>query len=147
MLKLTPKNYKNLLYYCAGIIDGEGSIYISKCKDKDKRFPVYQGLLVVRMTTPAPLKILKKMFGGTLKVYNWLGKRSKYKPYWHWCTYGERAAKIAEILLPLLTVKKKQAKLLLRFRKTVRPGSGHSYSLKERRIKEKFRLAMRKLNA
>jgi hypothetical protein len=145
---LTLRKSKSLLAYCAGIIDGEGCITISRCKDRSKRYPRYEAVLAVRMTTPAPMRILAALFGGKVKPYTWTKKHQKhYKRYWHWYRHATNAADTVAQLLPFLRVKHRQAKLLLRFRKAVSARKNKYYSLVERKKLERLRNRMRVYNA
>lgn len=111
------------LAYAAGIIDGEGSIYITR---SIRRFMTEAGLrerpaYVLRITvvhTDRPLvDWLAETFGGgarTLPV-----RDKKWKPQFVWVAGGGRAAQITGVLLPYMRVKVDQAELALEFQSRI----------------------------
>ena len=103
--------------YLAGIIDGEGSILIHKCRqqlnknrgngksspDKTPRFVVD---VKVSMTCRKVMYWLKDNFGGSLHKM----KREKhYKEIYSWQVRANQASKLLKIILPFLKTKQLQA--------------------------------------
>jgi hypothetical protein len=106
---------KTDLAYAAGLIDGEGSICIYPHKQRKARSILYEAVLSVGMCTKEAPKFLGSIFGGCLRVQ--IPKNRKYRPVYYWFMHGNRTAVIMEKLLPYLKTKKRQAKLLIAFKK------------------------------
>lgn len=104
----------NQLSYCAGIVDGEGSIYLGKSKSK-----IRPGLSI-SMNDKHSLELFKELFGGKIRIGNKRIKLdSKNNTYAraYIISFGSYS-KIKEILtylLPFLRVKKEQALTMLDF--------------------------------
>ena len=115
--------------YLAGIIDGEGCIYIKKStyrlrnpKYNDCINPSYSIRLQVKMNDERVLQILKNKFGGTLykekRIY--ISKLSiehnikTNRLMWVWQCGDRNATKALKKLLPFLIIKKEQAKNALK---------------------------------
>lgn len=104
----------NYISYCSGIMDGEGSIYLSKSRGK------FKPGLSISMNDIHGLEVFKTLFGGKIRI----GKKrikldSKNNAYAraYIISYGSYS-KIKEILshlLPFLRVKKEQAETMLDF--------------------------------
>ena len=105
------------LAYLAGIIDGEGSIYVAAVGPQRTR-SVYP-IVCVAMTD---LDLINWIAGilkaGTVKNHG-TAKRSKENPHWkkqyRTQLFGKRAQLICGRLLPFLRVKRRQAELVLTF--------------------------------
>ena len=89
--------------YLAGIVDGEGTIWLAKRSDR----PSLKPTIKVNMTERAVLDLLQKTFGGTVR----LRPRAKphYKDQWIWGVTNNMARKCIESLLPHLIVKRASA--------------------------------------
>ncbi len=101
---------KEVIGYVAGIIDGEGSILLSKqTKNAQFRCPIVS----VSSTTMAILEFLQAHYGGSIskaKTY-----QAHHKPSWSWKVSYNGAIKICTDVLPLLLEPEKvrRAKLLV----------------------------------
>ena len=97
--------------WAAGFFDGEGCVFIQAARNGKY---IHQGLLVVvTSTTPAPLRRLYELFGGSVsKPY--IG-RSGARPARRWLVTGRLALAALKSMLPYLTVKRLQAKIALRY--------------------------------
>ena len=83
--------------YTAGIIDGEGTITLTKTHSNNEfRYPV----LSVTSTTYSFLEYLKSHFGGTIvsnKVY-----KENHKQSWHWTLVGNKVLNLLPKILPYM---------------------------------------------
>jgi len=125
--KYIRKEYKiSEIAYLAGIIDGEGSIYIGNfsCHPKTK-VPYYQTNIQVTNTDKPLIDWLQYIFGGLVN------KRTKKqhasnsrKQAYMWTASGERLTHLCELLLPFLICKRKQAEIMLEIRATFEAKRG-----------------------
>lgn len=140
------------LVYAAGLIDGEGCFCLTKKTAKGKHYsPAYEGHLVVCMTNEPVINWLHRTFGGWKTTHR---KLKSGKQLYRWQALGAHAGCLSLLLSRFLKVKKKQAKLFFRFKRTM-----SSYKLKitgvktlrisakEIKRREMLRLEMRALNA
>lgn len=108
--------------YLAGMIDGEGSIYIQDRKEGNSTsyFPRFQ----ITNTNKEVMIWIKERFGGTI----YLKKRSHIKPHWkeqiEWFTNRESMDKILPLIAPHLIIKKRHAIIMQEFRSTFSGKSG-----------------------
>ena len=83
--------------YVAGLIDGEGTITLTKINSNKKfRYPV----LSLTSTTYSFLEYLKSNFGGTIcpnKVY-----KDNHRPSWHWKLIGNKTIDLLIHILPYM---------------------------------------------
>ena len=106
--------------YMAGILDGEGSLSIGNFsgnrKNGDRH---YQTNIAVCSTDIELIDWIHSTFGGyrgayTPKQMSKNGRKQVYK----WQCSSDRLLHICEITLPYLTIKKRQAEILIQMRKT-----------------------------
>jgi hypothetical protein len=101
-----------LFAYIAGIIDGEGTIRISKSKIKSNWNFTYNAMMSCGMVTKEIPVLLYSTLGGSYREERVVGKRS----IWRWNLNGRFQIYAAlTILKPYLIVKKRQAELALEF--------------------------------
>lgn len=117
----TRKNYAiQHLAYFAGIIDGEGCVYIgnhSCCpKTGDKYF---QTLLKISSTDSCLIDWLMEIFGGLRGEYTpkQMAKNCRSQVYFWQCT-GARLTHLCELILPFVIIKKKEIEIMLKMRST-----------------------------
>jgi|SRR5690606_1714061 len=120
-LQYRRKEYKDTeIAYLAGIIDGEGSIYIGNfsCNPKTK-LPYYQTNMQVTNTNKNLINWLKKIFGGLInkRTTKQHANNSRMQAY-TWTATGDRLTHLCELMLPYLQCKRKQAEIMLEMRKT-----------------------------
>jgi hypothetical protein len=96
-------NIQERLAYCAGVIDGEGSINISHTPPNS-----YELSLTVRMQS----KVVINNLGGLLTGSVSLAKDNKT---WKFNASSDKASKSLERVLPYLSNKKRQAELAIKF--------------------------------
>jgi hypothetical protein len=105
------------LAYAAGIIDGEGCIYITKSWHGSR----YRHLKIgveVSCTSLNLIEWLSIQFGGYLSF----GKRPNRKPYYRWGLSSACAAEFLQAIYPYLVIKREQAEVVFRFRSTLTRG-------------------------
>ena len=101
--------------YLAGIIDGEGSIYIGNFScNATTGAKYYQTNIEITNTDKNLVDWLLNTFGGLLLTYTakQTPKNSRRTVY-RWVATGERVTHLCEIMMPYLVAKRRQAILLL----------------------------------
>lgn len=130
------------LAYTAGVIDGEGSIYIVKSSKRGQ-----QKLHVeVHMTSYVITKWLQDIFGG---FHGFRGaQKPNHKDSYLWGVCDGKALKFLELVLPYLKLKSAQASLGIRFQNTKQLGVSRLRPLTEELCheREQMRLQMKELN-
>lgn len=106
--------------YLAGIIDGEGSIYIGNFSSNPKTgAPYFQTNIQVTNTEKRLIDWLFASFGGLIsKRTPRQTPKNSTKQAWTWTASGERVTHLCELILPYLTIKTRQAEIMLEMRKT-----------------------------
>ena len=95
----------HMLAWAAGIVDGEGCIFIKE--GRSLRMCVSVENTDVRM-----LDALKEMFGGSLNRRNGPSKRNR-RPIWAWEVSAIKAERCLKAIYPWLVCKKEQADIAL----------------------------------
>jgi len=138
------------LSYLAGIVDGEGTIRIGATNPSAKhpnRNIIYYASIGLGMTDKAVIELFVKKFGAKLRKECVPNRKMIYR----WGTCGNEAVpKIIKKLLPYLIVKKKQAKLVIKFcenRKTTGFRRNKKLPISELRRREELYWKVKKLNA
>lgn len=105
--------------YLAGIVDGEGSLYIGKFEGPTRRSPHYQTNLTVTNTSVELIDWLHVTFGGARSEYtpNQTPKNSRKKVY-RWAAWSDQLLHICEIIQPFCVIKKREVELMITIRKT-----------------------------
>jgi hypothetical protein len=102
--------------YIAGLIDGEGSIYVAAVGPNRER-SVYP-IVTVAMTHRGVIEWLAgRLAAGTVKLHNQtnLRRSPNAKPQYRTQVFGKRAKLLCEAILPYLRVKAEQARLVSEF--------------------------------
>ena len=102
--------------YIAGLIDGEGSIYVAAVGPKRDR-TVYPIVVVAMTHRPVVEWLAERLKSGKLQLHNYTNLR-KYpymKPQFRFQLFGKRAKMLCEVILPYLKVKSEQARLVTTF--------------------------------
>ena len=109
--------------YAAGLIDGEGCIFIGRTHHRrDNRIAHYLQLKV-SMIDKEPLDWLQETFCTQCVVAKESRKSKGWNDIWTWRATGRTAENILKHLLPFLKVKRAEAKLALAFRSLIsKPG-------------------------
>ena len=115
---------KTDLAYTAGIIDGEGCIYISKRKSKYNRQGYRLQLCVKIASTDEWLcQWLKFAWGGAVRLRVTHTKENKnWSDVWDWTLQTKQAVNMLKLISPYLNLKKPQAELAIKFQKRKVPG-------------------------
>ena len=96
--------------YVAGLIDADGSLYISKSVDK-YGYAHYDPIVMIRSTHLPTVKWLIKIFGGTYDRSVW--KKGCWKDYYRWKFSSDKhASRFLDKILPYLWLKRKSALVL-----------------------------------
>ena len=104
------------LAYLAGIIDGEGSIYIQGRK-RFKAISYFPRFQIVN-TNKDLMQWIHKTFGGL--IYDKCRKKHnpKWRPQIEWFTTRGLLDQLLPLIIPYLVSKKKHALIMVEFRKT-----------------------------
>lgn len=106
--------------YLAGIIDGEGSIYIGNFSSNPKTgAKYYQTNMEVTNCDKNLMDWLYNTFGGRIYKYNERQKpQNSRQNYYRWIVTGNCLTHLCEILLPYLICKKRQCEIMIKMRST-----------------------------
>lgn len=111
--------------WLAGIVDGEGSIFIMKQKRKDReRDTNYILRMSVQSTDPFMAVECSKLVGGPV-ISEQFDKRPNNSNTLKWELSGRTACKVLEEILPFMRVKHSQAQLAIDFQKTTKKHWRH----------------------
>lgn len=109
------------LAYLAGIIDGEGTLFIGNygTKDKIRGTGHFQTIMAVTTSDKCLSLWLYENFGGWKSEYTPKQRAQNCKgPIYSWKCTGDRLTHLCELIFPYLVIKQKQADILLEMRKT-----------------------------
>lgn len=104
--------------YVAGVLDCDGSIWISR--EKTKSLPRYTLRIAVSNTRKGLPDFFVEHFGG--KCSNYEKRSNKWKDEYRWGAASLPAAEVIRAALPYLVIKRRQAILALEFASTIVPG-------------------------
>ncbi len=114
------------LAWTAGIIDGEGSIFVMKQKREDRdRDTNYVLRVSVQSTDPFMTAELKRMFPDGAEFGIRSDKRENCSDTMKWQLSGKRAAKFLNEIYPFLRVKTEQARLAIDFQSSTKKHWRH----------------------
>ena len=128
--------------YLAGIIDGEGCIFITKTKNRKEGYNYGLGIKVA-MNCKKIIYEIQKIFKG-----NAGGPYDKNKRIYAWSCFGLEAGGILKLILPHLIEKKEQAELALDYLENLGVGRGSKVSKRneiEKQLQELYYLKMQLL--
>ena len=129
------------LAYLAGLIDGEGTIYLYR-DNKAAKDHGYRAYLEIGNRDPKMVMWLQARLGGRVYEQNRRGNRARC---FSWRLMGVAAITVLEQALPYLITKAKHAEAMLQFRETlVAPGHKLPPDKRDRRVELVNRL--RRLN-
>jgi hypothetical protein len=128
-LKTTPRQEADD-GYLAGIIDGEGSIFVYRRRDK-RGGTSHILSLAITMTCEEVIRKIEHLYGGRVLPLTTPGK----SPSWRWHVENEAALEMIKIVFPYLVAKKKQASLAFKFREVMKQTFGspreHRWALRD----------------
>lgn len=115
-------NRGQILAYCAGVIDSDGTIGIKKNSYaarvvKDCTQATYSARICVRQVTPEAVNLLSRTFGGNVRPANSYAKRGRM--LYGWEIRDLKAEAALRALLAFLQVKKARAENCLALRKVI----------------------------
>ena len=145
-----PKVSKTDKAYIAGLIDGEGCICLSKTYRKTKTYPFfairYSLDITVANTKKEMINFVQKKYPAHIHLQTGQGWRNRA---YIWKISGLKLKYFTKDILPYLVIKKRQAKLTLRYLneriKHNKPKSGYLLP-KEIKKRERFYQLLKKLN-
>lgn len=124
----THLNYKDIMKqytltqiaYLAGIIDGEGSIYIGNFSSNPKTGSLYyQTNMEVTNTDKLLIDWLVENIGGRSTIYTAKQTpQNSRKEVYRWIVSGNLLTHLCHLLLPYLIIKKRQCEIMIEMRKT-----------------------------
>ena len=128
--------------WLAGIIDGEGSIFIMKQHRKDReRDTNYILRVVVSSTDPYMATECHNLVGGPV-ISEIRDDRKNNSNTLRWALNGKKASSFLVSILPYLKVKMKQANLAIEFQNTTKKHYKHMKPIDYQRQQE-FYLALK----
>ncbi len=138
---------KTDLAYTAGIIDGEGCIYIHKRVTPENRSRVRYSLLIkVSSTDEWLIEWLHFAWGGAIGTHSEKSRRLKnWSPAWQWTLQTKQAYEFLKLILPYLQLKKPQAELALKFQERKRKGGGSGSTLEKLAVEEAEYILMKNM--
>jgi len=130
-----------ILAYIAGIIDGEGSIWVAVYKRKFT--PLHAIGVTVGMTDPQAVDLLQQVYPGSYNVRTIKSGKTMYR----WCITAKKARRFLEDIYEYLRVKKEQARLAIEL-ESRKSFTRYPYSLSEDElaIRENIRREIQILN-
>ncbi len=113
-VKLIKDMTNEQIAYLAGIMDGEGTISVSRTRDKTmKRKASFRPYITVVNTNIELIHWMHEItgLGAISKLY--VSKNKKHKSYKRWTVWTRQSEQLIKSMLPYLRVKKEQALLTL----------------------------------
>jgi len=135
--------------YLAGLIDGEGCIFVNgtrtnKAAKGCKRGIAYRSGLAIAMTGYPVLKWVQSITGvGKIRKYK---SKKKYKQAWRWSVWSTQASNLLRQILPFLILKRKQAENQILFQSRMRYPGLFGLTDAEWNFRKKCALKSSKLN-
>lgn len=136
--------------YLAGLVDGEGCIFISQTTTNSaakgcKRGIAYRSGITISLTNLPLLQRVKKLTGvGKIRPVKRPSRKHKYA--WRWSAWSIEASDLISKLLPFLVLKKRQALLQMKFQSIMRYPGSKGLSDKEWNQRQLLHEKMRRLN-
>ena len=134
---------ERVLAYAAGIVDGEGSIFVHWPSGSCQSIALTVATLSYDLA-----EWLHRHFGGRIGVVNRKGFNKvgePLRPVHRWRVNGVDAERVIELIRPFLVIKQKQAALALVFRSL--GGAGHKVSDEPFKNRATVAAAISELNA
>ena len=134
------------LAYLAGIIDGEGCIYLGHIKRGEDL--VWHSVMKVTNCDLDLITWLENVFGGcTSKHGRWTSKKAFFRPVYGWNATGAMLDYLLPLIRPYLVIKKKQCDVMLEYRKTSKCGGPLKLTPEINQKRIECMLQMRQLNS
>ncbi len=141
--------------YLAGIVDGEGSLYIARQEAHGNNGQLkyfYRARVTVANTDIGVLTWLTNTIKVGAFCYPMDSRKEKkgWKDVWQWTLASKAVEEFLEQLLPYLVIKKERATLLIRYRKLINTRThvyaGHPLTKKEVDTREQIYKEVKELN-
>lgn len=131
--------------YLAGIIDGEGSIGISKYHLASRPFPAHNARLIVGQANEKFIRGLQDKWGvGSVTCVKDSGVG--HRPFFKWEVSSKSALVVLESVLPYLTIKKLQAEGAVELERSKGRRGGKKLTIEEVEYREWVRKKISDLN-
>jgi hypothetical protein len=106
--------------YLAGLIDGEGCLYIGNVKQgKYGNGLQWHSMLKITSCDEELIIWLENTFGGSKDSrYRWTSKKTFTRPVYNWQATGAMLDYLLPLVKPYLIIKKKQCDVMMRYRIT-----------------------------
>ena len=130
--------------YLAGIIDGEGTIYIQKIPKKNF-FDYFPRVQIVN-TNKELMYWIRDTFGGIVSSRDRSNENRNWRVQHTWYTTRQILDIILPLLVPYLIIKKKHAEIMIEFRKTFTDKKSHRITPELFVIRDNFMYQIRHLN-
>lgn len=135
---------EHTLIYAAGFFDGEGCIYIGRRAKSGREY--FTLTISVSNTDKASVEIFRKLFGGYLSELKSDRGGKRKSVLYMWQVDSGKAAVALDELLPFLRLKKKEAKLAVRFqsrrgRSSIEADSQDWLTMKQLKVNRKVATA------
>lgn len=133
--------------YLAGIIDGEGCMYLGYNKAHEK-YHSWHSMMKVSNCDIELILWLENTFGGAKQTHTrWTSKRAFERPVYTWQSTGAMLDYLLPLIQPFLVIKNKQCEIMLRYRKTCGWNGPIKISEEIQKERTECMLLMRKLNS
>lgn len=137
---------KTDLAYTAGIIDGEGCIYIAKATAQyNKLRPRYGLFIKVASTDEWLCQWLKFAWGGSIILIPNHSRNTKWSDAWNWTIQTNQALLLLKAILPYLRLKRPQAELAIQFQERKRQRNQYSPNNSEFVVEEAEYILMKSM--
>jgi LAGLIDADG DNA endonuclease family protein len=137
------------LAYLAGLIDGEGTIFVQRVKNRNEKISKsgfhYRAGLAINMTDQATVKWAKEITG-VGKISGVRRHKKNHKPGFRWSVWSKQSSTLLLLLLPYLRLKKPHAENLIRFQFSMRLAGRNGNTKQEMARREKHRQISLRLN-
>jgi hypothetical protein len=108
--------------YCAGVLDGEGTIAITRNRPRGptQHSPSFGLIVSVSNTNNALILFLCSLWGGTVIVSS--KPKGNRRAAYRWLISGRKAVPFLKAVLPFLIIKRAEAELGIKFQSTKHYG-------------------------
>lgn len=122
------------LAYLAGVLDSDGSIFITRATQQKRRVThSYYLVVAIAQVQPQAIELFAASFGGKVRR-NVQGRRRhseitvgfktvRLLPLYRWTLYSRQAAKCIEAVRPYIRIKRMQVEIAKRMAETIGDGS------------------------
>jgi hypothetical protein len=130
--------------YLAGIVDGEGTMYIQRRLDNGSW--TYWTRLQICNTNPHLIDWIKTTFGGLVYKKERSHIKRNWKTQFEWYSKISMVDVLLPLLYPYLIVKKPQAEVMMQFRKTFEKRKTRKLTQEMQTLREECMAKLKHLN-